>query len=121
MQLSHRRPHLGMSTNDLYLQVPEELRRDEAWFDEESGYAFLSVDEMRTAPFLQMVPVAKAYGGLGLWNVLFYVPEHNGWFLTRGGGSNSIDRHESEEFLKHHTPPESSVYPTWREALNQTE
>jgi len=105
---------------DLYLQVPEEFRRSEFWHDDESGFTFLSTEEMAKNPFHNMVAVAKGYGGLGLWNLLLYVPEHSGWYVTVGGGSNAIDRQESMDFLREYKPSESQVFATWREAVNQS-
>ena len=102
---------------DLYLQVPEELRREDPWHDDESGFSFLSAQEMSKNPFHHMVVVAK---NPWTWNLLFYVPEHSGWYLTLGDGGNPVDRRDSMDYLTEHKPPHYEVYSTWREAINQS-
>jgi hypothetical protein len=75
------------------------------------GWHFLeSNDVRRRAGFRQhMIPLATQYAGLGLYRVLEYVPQMDGFFIHTDGGSNGYDRADNAARWNAYSPSNNEI------------
>jgi len=75
------------------------------------GWEFLSFSDMKrfSKRRLHMVPVAMVYRGLGLMNVIEYVPSKEGYFMHVDGGSNGYDRTEHAHTWNNYIPEDHEI------------
>jgi hypothetical protein len=85
--------------------IPDEVRER---LGEISGHWHF-LEEARLSARAHMIPVAIAYAGLGLYHVLEFVPQRNGYFVHIDGGSNDYDRADHAKHWNAYLPEENEI------------
>lgn len=75
------------------------------------GWRFLEEGDVRRRATSRqhMIPLAVQYAGLGLYRVLEYVPEKDGFFIHIDGGSNDYDRADHAACWNAYKPNDQEV------------